>query len=54
MVYSMANFNFTWGLEMPYWVQCEVPHMGSGLVQICWAFKSFVQMKWPPLVCRQA
>lgn len=41
MVYSMANFNFTRGLEMPYWVQCEVPHMESGLLQICWAFNSF-------------
>lgn len=41
MVYSMANFNFTWGLEMPYWVQREVPHMESGLVQIGWAFNSF-------------
>lgn len=40
MVYSMANFNFTWGLEMPYWVQREVPHMESGLVEICWAFNS--------------
>lgn len=25
MVYSMANFNFIWGLEIPYWVQDEAP-----------------------------
>lgn len=40
MVYSMANFNFTWGLEMPCLVQHEEPHMESGLVQIFWAFNS--------------
>lgn len=56
MVYSMANFNFTWGLEMPRLVQREEPHMESGLVQICWAGLSTLstQMKWPLLVCRQA
>lgn len=53
MVYSMANFNFTWGLEMPYWVQGEVPHMESGLVHICWAFNSFPSKGWPPLIHMQ-
>lgn len=41
MVYNMAHFNFTWGLEIPCWVQGEVPHMESGLVHLCRAFSSF-------------
>lgn len=41
MVYSMANFNFTRGLEMPFWVQGEVPHMEPGFVQVCSTFISF-------------